>query len=139
MIQINDHIIIPERELQFKAIRASGPGGQNVNRVKTAVQLRFDAASSPSLPPEVLARLLKLAGKMVSHRGELIIEAGRYRTQERNRADAVERLVRLLQRAAKKPKKRKKTRPGKAARERRLQSKHQQAEKKRRRNRPQLA
>jgi ribosome-associated protein len=123
MIKVTSTIHLDENELQFDYVRASGPGGQNVNKVSTAVQLRFDALNSPSLPEEVRHRLLHLAGNQVTEAGILIIEARRFRSQEQNLQDAVERLVRLVQRAAEKPKVRRPTRPTAAARQRRLESK----------------
>jgi ribosome-associated protein len=131
MIRITPDIAIREAELKLDFIRASGPGGQNVNKVATAVQLRFDAAGSPSLPEEVRRRLLRIAGKRVSKEGVLLIDARRFRTQERNRRDAVERLVQWVRRASEKPKKRIKTRPTLSSRERRLEGKRQRSETKR--------
>ena len=103
MIRITDAIAIEEREVEESFVRAAGPGGQNVNKVATAVQLRFDIRRSPSLPHDVRARLEKLAGRRLTQEGVLIITAQRYRTQERNRQDALERLVALLRRAAVRP------------------------------------
>lgn len=123
VIEVTDTILIPEEELEFSFVRSSGPGGQNVNKVATAVQLRFDAGASPSLPVEVRQRLLRLAGSRVTDEGELVITARRFRSQHRNRQDAVERLVKLVRRAAEKPKKRRKTRPTKASVQRRLETK----------------
>src|SRR5690242_5542955 len=111
MLRISTNIILKENELHFSYIRASGPGGQNVNKVATAVQLRFDVKHSPSLSEAMRTRLLYLAGSRITRQGELIIKADRYRTQERNRQDALERLQELLKRAAVPPKKRKKTKP----------------------------
>lgn len=123
-IKIAPEAEISEDELQESFIRASGPGGQNVNKVATAVQLRFDAAASPGLSERVRANALKLAGQRATREGVIIIEAARFRTQERNRADARERLLALLANAAKPPPKpRKKTRPSKGAVERRLKEK----------------
>ncbi len=111
-----------ESELQFAFVRASGPGGQNVNKVATAVQLRFDVIHS-SLPEEVKERLKHLAGNKITGEGELLIEAKKFRTQEQNREDALNRLIDLLQRAFEKPKARRKTKPTKAAKEKRLKEK----------------
>ena len=123
MIRIDGTISIAEDELEERFIRASGPGGQNVNKLATAVQLRFDARRSRNLPPEVRARLERLAGKRLTHDGIIVITAQRHRTQERNRVDARERLIALIGRAAEKPVPRRATKPTAGARERRLQSK----------------
>lgn len=123
MLRINDRICIPESELEEQFIRASGPGGQNVNKVSTAVELRFDVRRSPSLPDDVRERLARLAGRRLTRDGILVLRAERFRTQERNRADARDRLVRLIRRAAVRPGIRKPTRPTRASVERRLQSK----------------
>jgi ribosome-associated protein len=131
MIQVTSTIALDESELTLEFIRASGPGGQNVNKVATAVQLRFDVANSPSLTDDVRERLVRLAGRRMTKDGVLIIEARRFRTQEQNQQDAVERLVALVGEAAKKPRVRRKTRPTLAARRRRLEAKRRRSEKKR--------
>ncbi len=133
MIRITPEISIDERELKLEFIRASGPGGQKVNKVATAVQLRFDVIHSPSLPEDVRERLVRLAGKRMTEDGVLVIEARRYRTQERNRKDAIDRLISLIQKAAVQPKPRRKTRPTPASKERRLAEKRRKSEIKRQR------
>jgi len=130
MMRITSTISIPDRELAFEYQRASGPGGQNVNKVSTAVQLRFDVRRSASLPEDVRRRLIHLAGRRLTDDGVLILLGRRFRTQEHNRADVLERLRELIVRAAAAPKPRKPTRPTKGARERRLESKHRIAERK---------
>ena len=127
MIQITSSFSIDENELQFAFVRASGPGGQNVNKVATAVQLRFDVGSS-SLPEEVKERLKRIAGNRITSAGELLIEAKKFRTQEQNREDAIERFTELVRRAFEKPKKRTKTKPTAASKEKRLQHKKQRGE-----------
>ncbi|MCB9156672.1 MAG: aminoacyl-tRNA hydrolase [Caldilineaceae bacterium] len=131
MIQITPNISLDESELDLEFVRSSGPGGQNVNKVATAVQLRFDLQHSPSLPEDVRTRAISLAGKQVTDDGVLIIQARKYRTQLRNRQLAIERLVDLLQRAARPPKTRRKTRPSAAAKAKRLDRKRQRSETKR--------
>jgi len=126
MLDVTPAIQIPETELSERFVRASGPGGQNVNKVATAVELRFDVARS-ALPGDVKARLATLAGKRMTADGVLTIDSRAHRTQAQNRAEARERLTELLRRAAVSPKNRRKTRPTKAARERRLVSKEQRS------------
>lgn len=133
MLRINSQIGIDESELSFRFIRASGPGGQHVNKASTAVQLRFDAMSSAALPPEVRARLRRLAGRRLGRDGVLTIDARRFRSQDRNREDAMERLVRLLRRAAEAPRARRKTHPPARSREARLAVKRRRSERKRQR------
>ena len=127
MIQITPAIEINEREIQLEFIRASGPGGQKVNKVATAVQLRFDAANSPSLPDEVRRRLIRLAGKRMTEDGVLVIHARRFRSQDRNRRDAIDRLIALIRNASIQPKSRLKTKPSKASKERRLEAKRRRS------------
>jgi ribosome-associated protein len=127
MLQVTGTIAIDESELGERFIRAPGPGGQNVNKVSSAVQLRFDAAGSPALPEPVRTRLLRLAGRRLGSDGFITIEAHRFRTRERNREDARLRLAELIRQAAHQPRPRKKTRPTRASQERRLASKRQRA------------
>jgi len=131
MIHVTDDIALDESELQEEFVRASGPGGQNVNKVATAVQLRFDVRRSPSLPEHVRHRLIRLAGKRVTEDGVLIIDARQFRTQERNRQDARDRLVALIRRATERPKPRRKTKPTRASKERRMDGKRRRSETKR--------
>ena len=130
MIHINPNIAIDESEIKFDFIRSSGPGGQNVNKVATAAQLRFNVQSSPSLPENVRKRLIKIAGKRLTVSGDLIITARRFRTQERNRKDALERLTKIIQDAAVEHPIRKKWRPSAAAKRKRIEEKRRQSEKK---------
>jgi len=127
MIEVTPDIRIAEDELSFSFVRASGPGGQNVNKVATAVQLRFDAANSPNLPESVRVRALRLAGRRATNNGVIVLDARRHRTQERNRQDALERLVALLQRAAEPPKPRTSTKPTRASRLKRLDDKRRRS------------
>ncbi len=128
MIPVTPNLALDESEIQESFIRASGPGGQNVNKVATAVQLRFDARHSHSLPEGVRARLTRIAGRRMNQQGEIVIEAKQYRTQEQNRQDALDRLIALIREAAKKPKARRATRPSAAAKERRLEGKKRRSE-----------
>ncbi len=127
MIRVTGAITIDEKEIHEQFVRAAGPGGQNVNKVSTAVQLRFDVAHSRSLPEDVRDRLTRLGGKRMTKEGHLIIDARRFRTQEQNRQDAVARLVGLIRQAAQRPKMRIRTRPTPASKERRLESKHRRS------------
>ena len=131
MINISPQIALDESEVQVDFVRASGPGGQNVNKGATAVQLRFDAANSPSLPDDVRRRLVRLAGSRATGDGVIVIDARRYRSQERNRQDAIERLVTLIQEAAREPRERRRTKPTAVEKQRRLETKRRQSEKKR--------
>lgn len=131
MIRIAHGIALAEDEIALTFIRASGPGGQNVNKVATAVQLRFDVAHSPSLPQPVRDRLRALAGNRMSRDGTLIITAQRFRSQKRNRRDALDRLIALVRAAAQPPKARKPTRPTRASRQRRLEAKRRRGDVKR--------
>lgn len=123
MIRITDQISIDESEIEESFVRSSGPGGQNVNKLSTAVQLRFDVRASPSLPNDVALRLMRLAGRRVTKDGVLVLIAQNHRTQERNRAEAQERLVALIQEAAVRPTPRRATKPTKASKLRRIEGK----------------
>jgi ribosome-associated protein len=135
-LQVSRTVFVPERELEERFVRASGPGGQNVNKVSTAVELRFDVGASPSLPSDLKMRLRKLAGTRMTNDDVLVLRAERFRTQERNRADAKDRLLDLFRRAAVAPRTRKPTRPTRGSKERRLQSKGQRGRTKSLRRRP---
>ena len=134
MLRITPTLALAVSEFEEHFVRASGPGGQNVNKVATAVELRFNALASPVLPPGVRERLIKLAGKRINSAGELVITSQRYRTQPQNRADAREKLAALIRAATHRPKPRRKTRPSAAAKRRRLETKRRRGEIKRSRS-----
>ena len=137
MIPVTAEIEIDEREIEEHFVRASGPGGQNVNKLSTAVQLRFDVRHSPSLPPDVRTRLERLAGSRLTRDGIIVISAQRHRTQPRNRQDALDRLIDLIRQAAVAPVKRRPTKPTRASRERRIEGKKRRSGVKRlRRSKP---
>ena len=133
MLEVSPSVVIAEAELDERFVRASGPGGQNVNKVATAVELRFNAAASPAIAPDVLARLRTLAGSRMTDEGVLLIDARRHRTQAQNREDARERLADLVRQALVKPRRRRKTRPTRSSVEQRIQSKRRRSDVKRRR------
>ncbi len=130
MIQVTPHLFLRDDEIHEEFVRSSGAGGQNVNKVSSAVQLRFDVAGSPSLPDEVKERLLHLAGARVTNEGVLVLKAQTARTQERNRQEALARLIELIQRAAVRPLVRRPTKPSRASQRRRLEEKRAQSARK---------
>jgi ribosome-associated protein len=136
MIRITDRIGIDESEIHESFVRSSGPGGQNVNKLSTAVQLRFDVRHSPSLPNDVALRLMRLAGRRMTKDGVLVLIAQNHRTQERNRAEALDRLIGLIRQAAVRPVPRRATKPTRAAKQKRIEGKKRRSEIKARRGRP---
>ena len=133
MIKITDDIAIGEEEINFKFVRSSGPGGQNVNKVSTAVQLRFNVVGSPTLPADIRSRVIVLAGNRITEEGVLVIDAHQYSSQEHNRQAAIDRLVDLIKEASIPPKVRRKTKPSAKSKKRRLESKRRRGEIKQRR------
>src|SRR5947207_16025911 len=137
MIRITDQISIDESELEESFVRSSGPGGQNVNKLSTAVQLRFDVRGSPSLPNDVAVRLMRLGGRRITKDGVLVLIAQNHRTQERNRAEALDRLIALIREAAVRPVPRRATKPPRASKQERIESKkHRSRTKSLRQSRP---
>jgi ribosome-associated protein len=131
MLPITPELALDERDITYDFVRASGPGGQNVNKVSSAVQLRFDAANAAALPAAVFHRLRTLAGSRMTKDGVIVIDARQFRSQERNRQDALDRLTALVRQAAERPKRRVKTKPSRAAKQRRLDGKQRRADTKR--------
>ncbi len=134
MLQISDTIVLDDNDIQLEFIRASGPGGQNVNKVSSAVQLRFKVDGCEALSDAMRERLKKIAGRRMTAKGDLIIKAQRFRSQEQNRQDAIDRLVAMIRKAIEVPKNRRPTKPSKASKQRRLASKRRRGELKRQRS-----